>query len=136
MSHRRPLATLPIVTNFAYAGVLVVLAVSPSLPKQSVQVSDVWLHGIAYGLQAAFLYWLVWPVVSRLGAAAIGWLGASGLGLSTEVLQGLSRARSAEFSDLAADMVGAAAVIISLIIVRRLVNVYRALPAAAAVERV
>jgi VanZ family protein len=116
---------LPIVTNAAYAAVLVVLAVSPRLPTAGVRFSDHWLHGLAYGLEAAFAYWLVWPLTSRLGAAVIAWLGASGLGLSTEVLQGLTRGRSAEVGDLLADMVGASLVVFALLGTRRLVNAYR-----------
>ena len=120
-----PLAAFPLVVNLAYAAGLIVLATVPSLPGSAGGVPDGWAHGIGYGLQAALVYWMVFPIVSRVGAAAISWLSASILGCATEVMQVAIVERSAEFRDVAADMFGAAACIGAVTLARLLVTVVR-----------
>lgn len=96
--------------NLACAVLLVISAVLPRPPiaVAALQISDLLAHGVAYGVQALLMLWLLCAVTRPLRAVAGAWLVATLLGLSTELLQMLQPARSAELRDLVADAIGAA----------------------------
>lgn len=92
-----------------YSSILIVLAVIPRLDNGGVEVSDIVLHGVAYGGSGLLFGWLL-----RFGRPnrAIWWravLLAWSLGLVTELLQLLAPTRSFQFSDLIADLIGSMA---------------------------
>jgi VanZ family protein len=112
------------ILNLCYAWVLIQLAVAPSLPAAGAWFPDKLAHALAYGGETVLLYWVLISLAQPLTATAAAWLGTGVLGMLTEILQALQRARSADPGDLMADMVGATIVIVAATLVRR------ALPAA------
>jgi VanZ family protein len=111
--------------NLGYASALVWMAVVPHVPLQRAGISDVHAHSAAYGLQAALLIWATYEVAQPLISAAVAWLGATALGLTTEVLQSLQPARATEVSDLLADVFGTTLVVAGYLMVRRVSAVLR-----------
>jgi VanZ family protein len=96
--------------NAAYAAILVVLALLPSIPPVAgrvIEIPDWAAHGTAYGVQAALLIWAWLPSIGTLRSAVAGIVGASSFGAVTETLQLLQPARSVEARDLAANAIGA-----------------------------
>jgi VanZ family protein len=112
------------ILNLCYAWVLIQLAVAPSLPAAGAWFPDKLAHALAYGGETVLLYWALISLAQPLTATAAAWLGTGVLGMLTEILQALQRARSADPGDLMADMVGATIVMVAATLVRR------ALPAA------
>jgi VanZ family protein len=98
------------VCNLACAVLLVISALAPRPPVAvaAIEVSDLLMHGVAYGVQALLMLWLLAALTEPARAMAGAWLVATLLGLATELLQMLQPARSAEVRDLVADGVGAA----------------------------
>lgn len=92
-----------------YSLLLIVLAVIPSpAPYVAPGVSDSVLHAAGYGVLALLVAWTVQPSLARMTTA--GFAGAAwgvGLGIVTELLQGLIPWRDAELRDVGSDLVGA-----------------------------
>ncbi len=107
------------ILNLCYAWVLIQLAVVPSLPTAGAWFPDKLAHALAYGGETVLLYWVLISLAQPLTATAAAWLGTGVLGMLTEILQELQRARSADPGDLMADMVGATIVIAAATLVRR-----------------
>ncbi len=106
-SNRRP-NTLRWAANIGYAAVLVVMALLPSTSVVTDLFVPDWIaHAMAYGIQAALVFWAVLPSLGRNRALAIGVVTASAFGVLTEGLQLLQPGRSVEFKDLVANTTGA-----------------------------
>lgn len=102
---------IALLSNCAYALLLIVLALVPRVPSLSgFGASDFLAHVVAYGLQAGLLFWL-FEFSLGSGAAIHAVLGASGFGVLTEMLQILSPVRHFEYRDMAADVLGAVFVV-------------------------
>ena len=112
MRPTRPGLRLRLLVNLMYAAALVGAALAPAVPGAAAGVSDFWLHVAAYGVQAGLVLWALAPVAPPLAAAAASVSAAALLGGLTESLQGLVQSRSSEARDLAADVAGAAAVVV------------------------
>ncbi len=128
MSDGRRTLVLAIV-NLCYAWVLISLAVTSSVPAAVERFPDKLAHALAYAGETLLLYWVLISVAQPLTATAVAWLGTAALGMLTEILQELERARSADPGDLLADMVGATIVTVAATLVRR------AIPAARVARR-
>lgn len=95
-----------VVMNVIYAGLLVVLAVTPRPPETS-DVSAQLAHAIAYGVQAVLLFSAFsrgLPIGQALVASGVV---AVAFGALTEGLQLLQPTRHSEFADIVADGCGA-----------------------------
>ncbi len=94
-----------------YGGLLIVLALVPSpAPYVAPGVSDSVLHATGYGVLALLVAWAAQPSVSQMMAAGLaGIAGGVGLGIVTELLQGLIPWRDAELRDVGWDLTGAVA---------------------------
>ena len=94
--------------NLGYAILLVIMALIPSTSLVTeLSVPDWFAHGVAYGIQAALIFWALLPSIGRHRALLMGVVGASVFGMVTEGLQLLQPGRSVEFNDLVANTVGA-----------------------------
>jgi VanZ family protein len=111
--------------NLGYAGLLIWLAVVPSVPAAGAWFPDKLAHALAYGGETVLLYWVLSSLAQPLTATAAAWLGTGVLGMLTEILQALQRPRSGDPGDFVADMVGATLVIIVATLVRRAVPAAR-----------
>jgi len=95
-------------TNLGYAVLLVIMALTPSTFRVTeLSVPDWFAHGVAYGIQAALIFWALLPSIGRHRALLMGVVGASVFGMVTEGLQLLQPGRSVEFNDFVANSVGA-----------------------------
>jgi VanZ family protein len=121
----RRFPTMALIGNLASATTLVCLAVTPSAP--SVGVSDLGAHGLAYGLEAVLLHWVLVAWLRHPSAVLVACLGAFGLGLFTEVLQAMQPARMSALDDLLADLAGVLAAGVLLLAVRWGVRIFREL---------
>ena len=108
-----------IALNAAYAGLLVALAVVPSIPGAGVGVSDTVVHAAVYGVQALMLFLMLNAVLPATKALAAAWIGATGFGLITEALQLFRPERSVEFKDVIANAIGAGLVVVLVVVMRR-----------------
>jgi VanZ family protein len=113
------------ILNLCYAWILIRFAVTPSVPAAGEWFPDKLAHALAYGGQTVLLYWVFMSLVQPLTATAVAWLVSGALGMLTEILQALHRARSADPGDLMADMVGATIVIVAATLVRRTLSAAR-----------
>ena len=113
------------ILNLCYAWILLRSAVTPLVPAAGEWFPDKLAHALAYGGQTVLLYWVFMPLVQPLTATAAAWLVSGALGMLTEILQALQRARSADPGDLIADMVGATIVIVAATLVRRALSAAR-----------
>ena len=94
--------------NIVYGILLMVLALLPSTVRVAeLAISDWFAHAVAYGIQAALVFWASLPSLGQNRALAVGVLGAIGFGVLTEGLQLLQPGRSVEFKDLVANTIGA-----------------------------
>ncbi len=125
---RVPWLAVSVGFNVGYAWILVHAALAPRLPELPVRVSDLLLHGLAYGIQAALLLWTLRFLLRPAIAATAAWLGAGTMGLLTEVLQQSHPPRSAEFKDLVADVLGATVVVLGFLAVRHCRSVFNRPP--------
>ena len=101
------MSAIRLLVNILYAvllmaGGLVTLPASPG-----VGVPDVVLHGLAYGLQAALLFWLFSTTMRPGGAIVAAVVCATLFGAMVEILQLLRPMREVELEDLCANTVGA-----------------------------
>lgn len=113
---------IPLLVCAAYSVTLVVLSVMPRPPAV---VPDTVAHGAATGIQAVLFYWLGASLLSPVGAMATAWLGATAFAGLTEALQYLMPPRTAELGDLASGMVGASAMLVGVLLVRRALGAAR-----------
>ena len=118
---------LALLCNVGYGCVLLVLAVAPRLPALPEPVTDLDAHALAYGLEAALLYWLAYCWCSPPASAAFAWLGANAFGVCTEILQHFEPSRTSEARDMGADLFGVTLTILALVLARRLPALARAL---------
>ena len=95
----------------------------PAPPEIGAAVQDTHVHAVAYGFQAAILYWVLSRAMLPLLALAAGWIGAGALGVLTETLQLLVVARSSETVDVVADLFGASVVVVGVLVARQVVGV-------------
>jgi len=117
----RPGAALRWATNAGYAILLVIMALVPSMSSIAELSPPDWIsHAVAYGVQAALIFWACLPTRGRNRALLIGVVGASGFGIVTEALQFFQPSRSVELEDLAANSVGALLVCCLIVGVARL----------------
>ena len=94
--------------NVGYAILLVIMALIPTTSRVTeLSVPDWFAHAVAYGIQAALIFWALLPSISRHRALLMGVVGASVFGMVTEGLQLLQPVRSVEFKDLVANTAGA-----------------------------
>ena len=124
------LPVIPLLGNVVYASVLVALAVveaAPTLPED-LRLADTTVHAVAYGGQAALLYWALCHALQPLTSLIVAWLSGTAFGVATEILQTAVAVRAAEGVDIVADAFGATAVVIGVLAVRRLVGVARGAP--------
>ena len=98
---------------------LILYAVTPSVPAAGEWLPDKLAHAMAYGGQTVLLYWVLMSLARPLTATLLAWLLTGALGMLTEILQALQRARNADPGDLMADMVGATIVTLAATLVRR-----------------
>jgi VanZ family protein len=117
----RPVSTGALAAvNSVYAGLLVVLAYLPHVPRVAgVQIPDTAAHVVAYGIQGLLLLLLLRPLLSPGLAALGGWLGAVAIGALTELVQVLQPTRSPELRDVVADAAGAVVAVGLAVIGRR-----------------
>lgn len=107
-THPRPGARFRWSTNLGYATLLVILALLPSTSSiVSLSPPDRLAHAMAYGVQAALLFWACLPTQRRNRALLVGVVGATTFGMLTEALQLIQPSRSVELADVAANSVGA-----------------------------
>lgn len=109
------LAVATVSASVLWAVMLVIAALLPVAGGPGLRIPDWLQHGLGYGVQGG-LIWAMSPVrrLDRWRAAAWSIAGATGLGALTEILQTMHPERSAEWLDLVADGVGAAAVVLVL----------------------
>jgi len=127
ISNRSRLSLVPTLVCVVYATALVALAVDPTPPEIATGLADTHAHAIAYGVQAALLYWALSSALLPLVGLGAGWLGAGALGVTTEILQLLVSARSSEAVDIVADVFGATVVVVGVLLARRIGAVLRVL---------
>lgn len=100
--------TLRWAANIGYAVVLMVMALLPSRSIVTDLAPPDWIaHAVAYGIQAALVYWASLPSLGRTRSLVVGAVTASVFGALTECLQLLQPGRSVEFKDLIANTTGA-----------------------------
>jgi VanZ family protein len=119
--HDHDLARLGLL-NVAYAMLLIVLAVTPSVPGPAGEVPDVVAHAVAYGLQTLLLFTLLQKIFAPRSAVALACVGATMLGLLTEALQLLQPTRTPQAADVLANGIGTvivAATIMGVWLIRR-----------------
>jgi len=113
-----PPITVRWIVNAIYAALLVALAVVPPSPWPGASSVPDWLaHGVAYGVQAALLFWAVPGTATTRSRTLAALTGAIVFGAVTEALQLLQPARSTELIDVVADAVGAAISLLLILIV-------------------
>jgi VanZ family protein len=105
---KRPRIMFRWAANGGYAIFLVIIAVLPSTSvAPSFWVPDWFAHAVAYGIQAALLYWATLPSLGHRRSLVAGVVGAGSFGVVTESLQFFQPERAVELKDLAANIVGA-----------------------------
>ena len=112
---------ISLIINILYA-ILLVAGGLVSIPTGSGPgVPDVVLHGLAYGLQAALLFWLFSSKLRTGRAIIAGVVCATLFGAMVESLQLFQPARAVQMRDLLANAIGACIVgtVIALIGRRR-----------------
>lgn len=104
----RPSIALRWAANGGYAILLVIMALLPSTSTAlGFSVPDWLAHAVAYGVQAALVYWAASPSLGHGRSLAAGVAVAAGFGLVTEGLQFFQPVRAVELKDLAANTIGA-----------------------------
>ena len=113
---------MPILVCGVYSVALAALGVMQQFPAV---VPDTVGHATASGIQAVLFYWLGASLLSSVGALAAAWLGATAFAGLTEVFQYLMPPRTAELGDLVSGMVGAFAMLVGVLLVRRTIGAAR-----------
>jgi len=105
--------------NILYVILLVVGGLIPFSNGPGVGVPDGVLHGSAYGLQTALLFWLFASRMRPRRAIVAGVVCATLIGAMVEAMQFLQPARTVELADLLANAVGACIVGTIIVLVGR-----------------
>jgi VanZ family protein len=114
------LPVIPLLCNVIYAAFLVAMAVVEAVPEYplGVRLANTQVHAIAYGGQAALLYWAALRFVQPLTGLVVAWIGATCFGVITEMLQVQVATRAAQGVDIVADAFGATSAVTVLLLAR------------------